>query len=67
MQDMTFTFFQMIVVLIPMLIGIGSVLLIVWGAVQDDMMEPKVRFGMPFITGVWVVCALWAFWPVVAG
>jgi len=62
---MRFTLFQMIVVLIPTLVGVFACVMVTLATATDETMEPKVRFMAPFTLGVWLVCTLWAFWPVI--
>lgn len=64
---MTFTVFQMIMVLIPALIGAFALVMVTLGTAGDECAAPNVRFSLPFILGVWCVCTLWAFWPMVMG
>ncbi|KKN63196.1 hypothetical protein LCGC14_0504660 [marine sediment metagenome] len=64
---MTFTVFQIIVVGIPAVVGAFAVVMVTLGVSSDEMTEPSVRFGAPFILGVWLICTIWAFWPMVMG
>lgn len=64
---MIFTLFQMIMVLVPALIGTFAMVMVTLGVSSDESAPPSVRFGAPFTLGVWIVCTLWAFWPMVTG
>lgn len=52
-------------VVAPALLGIGAMMFLVAGAMEDEALEPKVKFALPFIAGVWIVCTLWAYWPMI--
>jgi hypothetical protein len=64
---MRFTLFQMIMVLAPALIGAFAMVMVTLGVSSDESTPASVRFGAPFILGAWIICTVWAFWPVVMG
>jgi len=64
---MTFTLFQIIMVAVPAVVGAFAMAMVVLASADDACMEASTRFALPFTLGVWVVCTVWAFWPMVMG